>query len=69
MAGTGGRQAEILRVNMAEGKNRLQRQCKQREADISPDMRTYPVHRHRMNQPPANKRNFVYGRITVATVD
>jgi hypothetical protein len=54
---------------MAEGKNRLQRQCKQREADISPDMRTYPVHRHRMNQPPANKRNFVYGRITVATVD
>jgi hypothetical protein len=62
MARAGGGQAEILRMNMAEGKNRLQRQRKQREADISPDMSTSPAHRHRTNSPRTNKRDFVYGR-------
>jgi hypothetical protein len=62
MARADGGQAEILRMNMAERKNRLQRQRKQREADISPDMRANPAHRPRMNSPRTNKRDFVYGR-------
>ena len=44
MARAAGGQAEILRMNMAEGKNRLQRQCKKREVNTGSNMRANPIH-------------------------